>query len=484
MRKVVITLVSLLVCVAFAGAASATGPQIGFAEDATKYGDDGGAALYDEMNRLGTTTNRMAVFWDSGAPATIQEETFLRRAVPVAIAHGIQVVFDVYPRSAAMVTSTPNGAQAFCDYTAQVARAFPQVTKIIVGNEANQPRFWLPVFDASGLPASPAAMADVLARCYDALKAVNPAIDVIGVGLSPRGNDMPNAPSNISISPVRFVAALGRAYRASGRAKPLFDEWAWHCYPNVNTDPVSKGYPWPQTGCVNADRVKQSLWDAFNGTAQPVFAEAGPFNDTFGARVAKNLTMVIDETGWQVDTSGRAGYTNSENVPPIDEATQADYYGQLVHLSNCEPTLTAFHFFHEIDESDRVGFQSAVLRATGEERASAAAVKAAIAQDGANCDGKAAVWRHTTKVVGTRASRKVSGGGVYLNLAADEGFTFTVTFTKKGRPAVKVSGKAPQMVASVKVPAGYGSGGTAVVQFAAEVNPSQRTSSLTVPLKA
>ena len=76
--------------------------------------------------------------------------------------------------------------------------------------------------------------------------------------------------------------------------------------------------------------------------------------------------MFIDETGWQVDTTGRAGYANNENVPAITEAKQAEDYEKLVHLANCEPTLTAFHFFHEIDESDRAGFQSGVLRATGE----------------------------------------------------------------------------------------------------------------------
>ena len=479
MLKTVFASVCLLVCLAVAGSAAA-GPKIGFAEDATKYAPDGGAALFDEMNRLGTTTNRMAVFFDSSAPTTIQDEAFLRRSVPVAIAHGIQVVFAVYPRKPGMVTSA--GAQAFCDYTVQVARAFPQVTKIIVGNEPNQPRFWQPVFDGAGKPASPAAMEDVLARCYDGLKAFNPAIDVIGAGLSPRGNDNPSASSNSSLSPTRFVAALGKAYRSSGRAKPLFDEWAWHCYPNVNTDTVSKGYPWPQTGCVNADRVKQAIWDAFNGTAQPVFAEAGPFNDTFGTRVAANLTMVIDETGWQVDTAGKPGYTNVENVPPIDETSEASYYAQLVHLSNCEPALTAFHFFHVIDESDRTGFQSAVLRVTGEERPAAQGVAAAIAQDAGSCRGKLASWRHSTKVIGARGSRIVSGGGLYVRLGADEGFTYTVAFTKKGKKQVKVTGAAPLMTATVKIPAGYGTGATAVVQLAAEVNPS-RTSSLTVALK-
>ena len=480
MLKTAVAFACLLACLSFVGGAAA-GPKIGFAEDGTKYGADGGASLFDEMNHLGTTTNRMAVFWNSDAPTTIQDYDFLQRSVPVAIAHGIQVVFAIYPRKPGMVTSA--GAQAFCDYTAEVARAFPQVTKIIVGNEPNQPRFWQPIFDSSGHPAAPAAMEDVLARCYDALKAVNPAIDVIGAGLSPRGNDDPHASSNASISPVRFIAALGKAYRASGRTKPLFDEWAWHCYPNVNTDSVEKGYPWPQTGCVNADRVKQAIWDAFNNTAQPTFAESGPFNNTFGARVATSLTMVIDETGWQVDTSTRPGYVNAENVPPIDEATQATYYAQLVHLSNCEPTLTAFHFFHVIDEFDRTGFQSGVLRVTGEERPAAQAIADAIAADGGACKGKLATWRHATVVAGAHATRTVSGGGVYLSLSAQQGFTYTATITKKGKPTVKLTGRAPTMFVSVKLPSGYGTGAKATVQFAAEVNPT-RTSSVNLPLNA
>ena len=96
MSKTLVASACLLVCLVFAGGAAAV-PKIGFAEDATKYAPDGGAALFDEMNKLGTTTNRMAVFWDSSAPTTIQDEAFLRRSVPVAIAHGIQVVFATTP---------------------------------------------------------------------------------------------------------------------------------------------------------------------------------------------------------------------------------------------------------------------------------------------------------------------------------------------------------------------------------------------------
>src|SRR5438874_2765804 len=317
-------------------------------------------------------------------------------------------------------------------------KTYPYVRKVIIGNEPNQPRFWQPIWTPAGKPASPAAMEAVLANCYDKLKALDPTLDVIGVGLSPRGNDNPKAPSNSSLSPVRFIKALGAAYRASGRTTPLFDEWSWHCYPNLNTDTVAKGYPWPATGCVNADRVKQAIWDAFNGTGQPTFEESGLRNSTlFGT-----LKMFIDEVGWQVDTTGRPGYTGVENVPPVDEATQAQDYAQLVHLANCEPTLTAFHFFHEIDEADRgAGFQSGPLRVTGEERDSAAGIEQAIAADAGQCTGKVATWRHATTVLGAQASLTKSGGALYVSLGATEGFTYSVSFARRqaGKQSVRAA---------------------------------------------
>ena len=97
----------------------------------------------------------------------------------------------------------------------------------------------------------------------------DPAIQVVGIGLSPRGNDKPKAKSNVSTSPVRFLRALGAWYRASGRTRPLMDSFSFHPYPNRATDPLDRGYGWPNAGFVNLDRIKLALWDAFNGTAQP-----------------------------------------------------------------------------------------------------------------------------------------------------------------------------------------------------------------------
>src|ERR1035437_6159016 len=267
---------------------AAAGPQIGFAEDGTKFAEDGGARLFDEMTKISTTTNRVAVFWDGSS--NIVDQAFLDRMIPVARAKKIQVVFAIYPQKATLAPTSQSGADSFCDYAVKVMQRYPYVRKVIIGNEPNQPRFWQPIWNGSQ-PASPAAMEVVLASCYDKLKAFDSSIDGIGVGLSPRGNDDPGASSNSSISPVRWIAALGKAYRADPRSssKPLFDEWSWHCYPNVNTDEVETGYVWPNTGCVNAARVKLALFDAFHGTAQPVLAgyTAGTTGATLFGSIAK-----------------------------------------------------------------------------------------------------------------------------------------------------------------------------------------------------
>ena len=212
--------------------------------------------------------------------------------------------------------------------------------------------------------------------------------------------------------------------------------------------------------------------------------------------------MLIDETGWQVDTSNEAGYVNAENVPVISEQQQAVDYEKLVHLANCEPTLTDFHIFPLLDESDRSTLlQSGVLRVDFSERPSATdptnSVQHAIAVDHGNCSG--APWStlgnflySTTAVVPLYtgfpyqnpqplAAKVIQGGGIYIDMKAGEGFTYTVTFTN-GSQSTKVSGSSPgdKTTATVKAPTGFGAG-TATVVLNAQTNPA-RTSTVTVDL--
>lgn len=496
MKALILAVLGALALMTAVSAAASPPPQIGFAEDATKFADDGGEALFTEMDKFLTTTNRVAVYYNADAPTVIQDEAFLDRMIPVAKKHKIQVVFAIYPLRANMAPTTQAAADSFCDYAVEVMQRYTYVKKVIIGNEPNQPKFWQPIWNGTA-PASPAAMEVVLASCYDKLKAYDPSITDVGVGLSPRGNDHPTG-DNSSISPVRWIAALGAAYKASGRTKPLFDTWSWHCYPNVNTDEVEKGYDWPNTGCVNAARVKLALWDAFHGTGQPTLA--GYSNDTTGTTIfGRNSMMLVDETGWQVDTTGRPGYTNTENVPAVTEAKQAEDYEKLVDLSYCESTLTDFHIFHEIDEADRTGFQSGPLRVDFSERDSALAtplsIQHAIKTTGGTCPGDP--WRtlgtflYSNTAVNPDyktfpyqdpqplAARTVSGGGIYISLSAGEGFTYTVVF-KAGSQTSNAQGSAPATTATVKVPTGFGSG-TATVVLKAETNPD-RTSMVTLDL--
>ena len=266
----------------------------------------------------------------------------------------------------------------------------------MIGNEPNQPRFWLPQFSTpSGKALAAAAYLPFLARSYDALKAVDPSITVIGVGLSPRGNDQPGAPSNASRSPVRFLRELGAAYRASKRTKPLMDELAFHPYPSSSRDPITTGYVWPNAGMPNLNRIKQAVWDAFHGTAQTPFAER---HKTF----AKPLLLDLDEVGWQVaiPPALTSFYTNTENAATTSEATQAQVYADLIKQAACDPTVRLLNFFHLGDELDLKTWQSGLVRADGSHRPSYDAVKNMIALTHGNCQGSPTVWSHATQVVG------------------------------------------------------------------------------------
>ena len=218
------------------------------------------------------------------------------------------------------IGSNADAQQQFAAFVALVGTAFPEVTNFIVGNEPNVNRFWQPQYVA-GHDAAATDYEHTLAASYDALKAVRPDALVWGPAVSSRGNDDPNALSNPSHSPVWFIKYLGDAYRASGRTTPIFDEFDMHPYPPVqDTAPFSQPFLWPQVGAANLDRIKQALWDAFHGTAQPVPAEYSG-----GRTAASGLPIDLDEVGEQttVDTHDALYANGPENVAPIDEATQA-----------------------------------------------------------------------------------------------------------------------------------------------------------------
>jgi hypothetical protein len=396
---------TLAIAVALVCASTAAAADIGANDDSGKFEPDAGAAVYREMASIGMREAILTVRWTPSDPLGLEDRPLLDLTVAAARAAGLQIVFAAYPYPPREVSAGLARPEAFGAWLAELARQYPDVREFVVGNEPNQPAFWRPQF-ARTVPLSARTFGPFLAAGYDALKTVDPEIEVVGVGLSPRGNDRPNARSNISTSPVRFLEGLGAWYRASGRDTPLMDALSFHPYPNSATDPLSRGYLWPNAGFVNLDRVKQAVWDAFAGTPQPTTVDG--------------LRLSLDEVGWQVDTDGRDGYVGDENVPVTDEETQAQVYGELVRAAECDPDVAAVNLFGFRDDALRTGFQAGLFRADGSARPSLDAVRAAVVS---GCETGGVTWRPTRLVAGARPRITIARAGVALDLTAAEAAT-------------------------------------------------------------
>jgi hypothetical protein len=397
-RITITCLVSL--CAALALPAVAPGALgIGVVDDAPKGTLDNGEAFYSLMADLGMNEQRVTMLWDPSRDPSV-EDALAAPLLTTAQVRGINVVFAVFPAKARGITSSPSATADFVAYLQHLARTHPLVRDYIVGNEPNQTRFWQPQFHPNGKGAACAAYTGLLAASYDALKAVNPGISVIGVGLSPRGNDNPRAASNVSTSPVRCIRDMGKAFRASKRKKPLMDEFSFHPYPKSDRDPLMRGYSWPNAGIPNLDRIKQAFWDAFHGTAQPTFPEG---------RSRHGLRFRLDEVGWQVAVvpGFESHYFGQETVDTTNEAAQADVYGGLIPFLACDPSVRSVLFFGLRDEPDLDRWQAGLLRAEGSPRPAYDRVKSVMTATGGNCTGKERTWRHATSVIG--AGVKFSG---------------------------------------------------------------------------
>jgi hypothetical protein len=396
--------VTLALVWALACSGAATAADFGANDDTGKFAPDAGASVYRAMASIGMEEAVITVRWLPSDPLGLGDRPLLDLTVAAARSAGLRVVFAAYPYPPREVAGGLARPSAFGAWLTELARQYPDVREFVVGNEPNQPAFWRPQFSRAA-QVSASTFGPFLAAGYDALKALDPTLEVVGVGLSPRGNDRPSARSNVSTSPVRFLGALGAWYRASGRTKPLMDGLSFHPYPNRATDPLSRGYAWPNVGFVNLDRLKQAVWDAFVGTPQPT---------TLGG-----LRLYLDEVGWQVDTTGRDGYSGDENVPVTDEDTQAQVYGALVRAATCDGDVAAVNLFGFRDDGLRTGFQAGLVRADGTPRPSLAAVQGAIGAP--DCAGNAR-WRPLRSVLGAgRPVVQIGPRAVVVGVTAAEG---------------------------------------------------------------
>jgi hypothetical protein len=384
--KALAVLAALAAALAGAPAAGAAGPSLvlGATEDAVRSPSLTVAKAQMDLLRLaGFRAVRITEVWAPGErdlPAADARE--LQNVADAARLYGIQVVTSVLNAGSRTTPLTPSDQADFAAFAAALVETFPSLSTLIVGNEPNLNRYWLPQFNPDGSDAAAPAYETLLAQTYDAVKAATPSTTVLGGAVSPRGGDVPDSirPTH---SPTAFIRDLGVAYRASGRTTPIMDGFAFHPYEDTSSVAPSTGVHPNTTTIALADYPKlvAALGAAFDGTAQP----------------GSVLPIWYDEFGVesQIPANEAPLYAGTEPVTtkPVPEAVQADYYRQAVALTFCQPTVRALFLFHSVDETALASWQSGVYYADDTPKASLPGVRLALEQSRrgviAHCDGLA-----------------------------------------------------------------------------------------------
>jgi hypothetical protein len=362
--RVAVALVAALLLTGCDGEDSGGDLVVGVVDDAVRE-QDRGAEVMAELASAGFRAVRVTSIWDPGKTAPTPDElAALRRVVEDARQHEVRVYVSVYHAGSATTPLTSAARSEFAAYAAAIVRDVPELHDVIVGNEPNLNRFWLPQFGPNGEDVAAPAYLQLLAETYDALKAVSDEVTVYGGALAPRGIDRPDTGRDTH-SPTTFLRDLGAAYRASGRDRPVMDALAIHPYPENAAVPPDRPHPNTRSiGLADYDKLVGLLEEAFGGTEQP----------------AGDLPVLYAEFG--VETTIPAGkeqlYEGEEPAVTVDEATQARYYRRALELAGCSPTVAGILLFHSHDEPLLTGWQSGVYHVDGTPKSSLGPVRDAV----------------------------------------------------------------------------------------------------------
>jgi hypothetical protein len=293
------------------------------------------------------------------------QQSDLEYAVQQAAGKGIDIYLSVYPDGPKDTPRTAAARLMFASWIAAIVAKIPQLKHVIVGNEPNINRFWLPQFDRKGKDVAAPAYELLLARSYDAIKRVAPSVEVIGGALSHMGINRPGSGRD-TIAPQKFLLDLGKAYRETGRTLPIMDAFAFHPYlEHANLPPTYEHYSPRIITIADYGRLVSLLGRAFDGTGQK----------------GSKLPIVYAEFGVEsrIQDALLPAYTGTEpaTTRPVNEAVQAKFYAKAMRMAACQPTVRTFLVFRLIDEALRGGWQSGVYYANGSPKASLPGVEAA-----------------------------------------------------------------------------------------------------------
>jgi hypothetical protein len=313
------------------------------------------ASAADHVAKLSADAGFNAVLlssmWTPGATGPSAGETqLLRNAIDAAKTHDLQPFVFVWSGLSGNTPRTAAARSQFAAYAAALARAFPQVRSIVVGNEPNLNTFWMPQYGPGGSDAAAAGYYDLLSKTYAALQHVSPRPQVIGGGLAPRGSDRPGGKRDTH-SPTRFIQDLGAARKRAGGGSLPMDALAMHPYMRTSAFPPSETHA-ASTTITIADYPK----------LMALLAKA------FGSASGRSLPVYYTEFGvqTQVPKDHAKAYKNLKSpaaVDAVDTSTQARYYSEALKLAACQPNVRGLFILHTFDEPDLAGWQSGLYYA-------------------------------------------------------------------------------------------------------------------------
>jgi hypothetical protein len=327
-------------------------------------------AQVDVAREAGFDAAVVSATWKRGQRQPPGSLVRVLRDVSAAVRHDhMQLLVVVWHGFARGTPRTPAGRADFAAFAGVVVEEVPGIRALVVGNEPNLNTFWMPQFGSGGRDLAAFGYEDLLARSYDAVKAADRGVLVLGGALSPRGGDRPTSlrPTH---SPTAFIRDLGAAYRASHRDRPLMDGFAIHPY--MQASRVSPRVEHPRnTSITLADYPKlvALLEEAFRGTAQPAGTQLPVYYTEFGVQTT-------------VPPGKRSFYTDESSPQLADSVgfgTQAEYYRQALALAYCQPTVRGIFVFHVFDEPDYTGWQSGLYFADGTPKPSLPPFRRAVA---------------------------------------------------------------------------------------------------------
>jgi hypothetical protein len=328
---------------------------VGAVDDAARHP----GPVLDQLAAAGFGALGITSFWEPGLSIPVAEElATLRDVASRASDRDLRIFLAVYHRGSATTPLTDEARREFASYVTAIVRDVPAIRDVIVGNEPNLNRFWLPQFGPNGENVAAPAYLPLLATVYDEVKAAEQEVRIWGGALAPRGVDRPHTGRDTH-SPTTFIRDLGAELRRSGRTEPVLDGFAFHPYPAASDIPPDRPHPGSKAiGLADHTRLAALLREAFGRDVPILYSELGVET----AIPAEKATL----------------YEGDEPARPVDEATQADFYRRALELAACQEGVTGILLFHSHDEPFLTGFQSGLYYVDGSPKASLEPVRDAI----------------------------------------------------------------------------------------------------------